>query len=72
MAESILDILQNIINLADPIVKSVLSVYRHDEDHAVNQEALCKQTVEYLEKCATFLNITYLNDANKKCIISQD
>ena len=59
-------ILQNISDQADEISKSVLAVYKPDQHHDVNKEALTKQTVEYLEKCANFLKIKLLNEANKK------
>ena len=66
MTESLEIIVKGLVEQADPIVQSVLNVYKTDEEHAVNKEALSKQTVEYLEKCATFFKIKFLNNANKK------
>ena len=63
------DILQDILNHADEIVKAVLAVYQHEEDHEVNQEALCKLTVDYLERCAVFLKIKYRTDDNKRLYV---
>ena len=54
MAEAIEDIVKGLIEQADPIVQSVLRCYKTDEDNAVNKEALSKNTVDYLEKCADF------------------
>ena len=66
MSESIEEIVQNLIDQADSTTKTVLSVYKADQDHEVNKEALVKNTVEYLENCAAFLKIKLLNEHNKK------
>ena len=66
MSESIEEIVQNLIDQADSTTKTVLSVYKADQDHEVNKEALVKNTVEYLENCAAFLKIKLLNEYNKK------
>ena len=60
------DILKQISDQADDISKAVLVVYKHDLDHEVNNEALAKLTVPYLETCADYLQIKLVDSANNK------
>ena len=60
------DILKQNSDQADDISKAVLVVYKHDLDHEVNNEALAKLTVPYLETCADYLQIKLVDSANNK------
>ena len=64
--DEIKNIIQDISNLADSTSKAVLTTYNPEEDHGVNKGNLIKHTVEYLERCASFLNIELLNNHGKK------
>jgi hypothetical protein len=60
--------LGELLRVADPISKRVISAYSHNARHDVNQAAISagKFKVEMLERCAEFLNLPTRTDDNKK------
>ena len=65
-ADNIRKILEEISGLADSTSKAVLATYNPEEDHAVNKGNMTKHNVEYLERCASFLNIKLINEQGRK------
>ena len=70
MSDTLDEIMQGMLNKADPIVQSVLKVYKTDQDHAVNKEVLSKQTVEYLKSVLLFFRLNTLTMQIKRFIIN--